>query len=984
MIVVCEIYGEIWIICRKVIIKRESMNLNPSVSALQNMQNLKSASSPNTRVGARINARVASDLGGGRYILNLGGNETLYVESETSFRENEQVKVELQQTENGRVELRLISRDSEQTAALTGVSADSATLNRELQFSLPTESLNDVFSVVHTVSRNSGQEREMQDPAVNMSVELSESVGMQDGGAVSSQGTVEIQLLVGRNPETGEINSVKVVLPDGKAIAAELIVGESVESSVVVESRGEEDGGEPSLREAVFGESSGKSADKSIASDEVVAEKQSGLKDLLIGIADRFFSRQGVAAPSSAAQRTATAALLLTEMSLPLQLSSEVLTSVGQELPLPAMDIALPVMPGSDLLREILAASELALLRTAEGGYALSLTADSGEVREIALPREIMAQLPVEAESLLTPGGSLPLELGARSLLQGVIQENLSTVGDASTFQLSPDTLRKPQEDTTRLDRLIEKNGMTPSTATREAATALLNNDLPVSRDNIQSLLALSAGHSGEERAAFLNAGARLISLDAPLSPALAAGMSRLLAEPSSMSGALERIGAALDNASSAVLADSGIGDSTSAAQLAENHDALAALLRRAVTTLRGIPVLLETLGLNSGGEGEAVPTWTPTAEIAQELQDFVSTSARERLATIENLLHNSASRILQQDPVLERLSPVLDAVLARLGNLPDETLEVVKPVVESPLPPEGGSPADSIGSKEMNLSRLKDILPPDFSNQPGRELQLNLSNLLKDIPLFGERLAHPGISSIPEFWERVEVDSITLQKADLPVLKEGIERILNAPSAQKAEELTRELLRSVDKDTLRTLAGTLQEIEREEIQKHPALNSLREASHELRELGRALVAQKAENLAQSRNDPASFNTSIPFTFNDSSGNGDEGKLSMFYNRSKGRKGDWQQRVILDLNMSVLGNIIGDIQFLDGMINVNLVSSERDTVAILEGEKDELSGGLENLGFEVSIGVRLLEPEKIRERERNSDSTSTHILDIQA
>ena len=1020
------------------------MNMNTGITTLQNQQKSGAVGTRDVRVGARINARVATDLGEGKYILNLGGNETLYVESETRFSENEQVKIELRQADNGSVELKLLSRSNAQAgAAVSEISADSVTFNRELQLSLPTSSLVEVFSVESGISK---QDEVTVDPTLPAPPVMSGSV---DSVSVQNpiQSVSELRLLVERNLDTGGINSVKVVLPDGKQLAAELITGNVAVATGVAEEGGERVGAAISLKDAVFAEVSGdinsvkvvlpdgkqlaaelitgnvavatgvaeEGGDRAGAAislkDAVFAEvsgdqvgesgedavaagegeaKQSGLKDILSGIAGRFFRHNSGTDVLAAAVRAGSATMLLTEVALPLQLAVASIPSVGLEQLGQAVNITFPVVPGSDLLRELLAATDLILSRTAGGEYMLNFTAESGEVQSVPLPPATVAQLPIELDSLFAQAesgssGGLPVRLGAKSLLQGVIQESLFAAGDKSAAEKSADILLRPQEDVARLDKLIRRCGLTPSKVTREAARALLNNELLVSRESVHSLLALSAGRSGRERVAFLNAGARLLSLDAPLSPPLAAGMSRLLAAENGMpfiSGALERIGTALEAARSTLSSDSDSGEVQPAVNVVQNSAEPAALLSRAVTTLRGIPVLLEMLGVNSDGEGNL----TATDETAQELRNFVSTSARERLGTIENLLQSSAGRILQEDPVLVRLSSVLDTVLSKLGNLPEELAE--KPLTEAEAFSAAGdeSTAGDGGNKAVDITRLKNILQQDFAAMQGtaRDLQFNLNSLLKDIPLLGERLAHPGISSIPEFWERVEVDSITLQKADLPAIREGIEQIINEPSSRRAQELTRELLRTVDKETLRTLAGTLQEIEREEIQKHPALSSLREASHELRELGRALVAQKAENLAGSRNAPANFSTSIPFTFNGNSDNNKEGRLSMFYNRSKGGKGNWQQRVILDLNMSVLGNIIGDIQFYEGMINVSLVSSERTTVAILEAEKEELGSGLENLGFAASIGVRLLEPAKIKTPEEDSRAAGSHFLDVQA
>ena len=445
--------------------------------------------------------------------------------------------------------------------------------------------------------------------------------------------------------------------------------------------------------------------------------------------------------------------------------------------------------------------------------------------------------------------------------------------------------------------------------------------------------------------------------------------MSKLATENSLMHESINKIDNALNAAQkTAYVNQHEVGTTTVIGDRPNNIQNIINSLDRASQTLKGIPVLIEALD-NSSSEQQAIPA-TNDNSTAKALEAFISSSARERLSTVESIIQSSAEQILHGDPVLSRLSKALDTVLNKLGNLPD-------------APQEEASINER--SENIDLEKIKGVLKADFNNLNHGDVKLNLGEIIKDMPLLKERFAHPGINNLPEFWQKVDIDSATLENSDISKIKQTIEQILTAQTPEKAQHAAKEMLQTIDRDTLRTLASTLQEIEREEIQKHPTLQSLKEASKELRELGRALVAQKAENLSNSRNDPASFNTSIPFNFNNGSDGGEDGKLSMFYNKSKGKKGNWQQRVLLDLNMSVLGNIIGDIQFHEGIINVSFISSNKETVNILEKDKEDLLTGLESLGFQASVGVRLLKPKSERAASKEAPLTpSTHLLDVKA
>ncbi len=920
-----------------------------------------------TRVGARISARISKDLGNGRYILNLGGNDSLYVESESKFSENQRVDLEVRSSSNGRVELKLLSQtDDKSAAAATVNNSDSALLSRNVNLSVTTADLALLDSKETSNTEVISQDNEI--------FEKDQTSASSTDSPISKTGTQdqnEIQLVISRDRNSGEITGVKVILPSGKEIAAELIT-EASEAAVTEEE--EENTPSTSIKDIIFNAIEYKDSAGSEPANSV--QPQSGrIRNMLMAIAEKVFTGGSnlnlniSETPSTMNLQGVTLPLILTEATVPA--TAPYNTGITSE-PYQIL-LNLPVSSEYPLQPELFRSSDISLQQTSAGEYTLTYINSSGKNQILPITEEntenIARALPAEMSESL----NIPVKLGQKSTIQGVIREDINSNPPPTVYTNATDKLTLPQNDPLKLDALIKRGGMTPSSATRDAARALLINSLPVNRNNIQALLALAAGKNGTERSSFLNSGARLLALDAPLSPPLAAGLSKLATEDGVMKTGITNINSSLNNALQSLqqpLSDSQVSQQTS-------EQTLLNTLNKATDTLRGIPVLIDALNLDTA-TGEIASSNT-SIELSSSLAEFVSTSARERLGTIEQLIQHATQQILDQDPILSRLSAALDSILTKLGNLPAES-EELKITDKTPA-----ANVQNAHTEEENLSKIADIIKKDFPELSGKDLTLNLNDIIKDIPLLREHISHPGIGNLPEFWEPVNIDNATLQKADLKEVKNIIEQVMNSETPEHAKALTREMLKTIDKDTLRTLASTMQEIEKDEINKQPSLRHLREANTELRELGRALVAQKAENLASSRNDPASFTTSIPFSFNNQDGQGEEGKLSMFYNKRRSSKGNWQQRVILDLNMSVLGNIIGDIQFYDNTINLSLISSSRDTVAILESEQETLHSNLESLGFNSSIGIKLMEPKLEKETAPESRKNSgQHLLDIQA
>ncbi|MCL2001003.1 MAG: hypothetical protein FWG74_06175, partial [Planctomycetes bacterium] len=123
------------------------------------------------------------------------------------------------------------------------------------------------------------------------------------------------------------------------------------------------------------------------------------------------------------------------------------------------------------------------------------------------------------------------------------------------------------------------------------------------------------------------------------------------------------------------------------------------------------------------------------------------------------------------------------------------------------------------------------------------------------------------------------------------------VEDILSEDSG-KRERAWLDLARR-DPETLREIARNIARMEREILRAEPLLNRLAEASSSLRELGRQLLAVKAENLSGQNREPGVMLAEVPFKLADDAG---DGRMQMFYRRANRKADGWTSRVILDLN----------------------------------------------------------------------------------
>jgi hypothetical protein len=186
----------------------------------------------------------------------------------------------------------------------------------------------------------------------------------------------------------------------------------------------------------------------------------------------------------------------------------------------------------------------------------------------------------------------------------------------------------------------------------------------------------------------------------------------------------------------------------------------------------------------------------------------------------------------------------------------------------------------------------------------------------------------------------------------------EKLLRELTSDNPDVAERARRELPQR-ESAVLRETATRLQRMESDILRADPLVNKLSDAATSLRDLGRQLLAVKAENLALHDRNPGVMLAEVPFKLNDDAG---DGRMQMFYRRGK-KKGDgWSSRVILDLNTTRLGPVLGDMRFFGQDMTLNMFVDKQDAADHLSASAAELVENLSAKGFRVKMKFMVLPP----------------------
>lgn len=226
--------------------------------------------------------------------------------------------------------------------------------------------------------------------------------------------------------------------------------------------------------------------------------------------------------------------------------------------------------------------------------------------------------------------------------------------------------------------------------------------------------------------------------------------------------------------------------------------------------------------------------------------------------------------------------------------------------------------------------------------------------------------------------------------------IKTDAEQLFRQLTSQNPETIEKALRELPEKEpeVLRETASRLAREEAEAMRREPTLNKLADAASNLRDLGRQSLAVKAENIAGQDRNPGVMLAEVPFKLNDDAG---DGRMQMFYRKSKGKGDSWSSRVILDLNTTRMGPVLGDLRFFGQDMVVNMFVEDQDLAGYLERESETLVDGLWAKGFRVKARFMVLpprtapeihagRPEIAGEKENSgveSAVSSPHRLDVQ-
>lgn len=524
---------------------------------------------------------------------------------------------------------------------------------------------------------------------------------------------------------------------------------------------------------------------------------------------------------------------------------------------------------------------------------------------------------------------------------------------------------------------LLNAAGLTPSPAALEAAKALISHNVQVDRPTIQTLMSMVAGLEGDERANLLNAAARLASHDVPLASPIASGLADILGKNAGISELLSQITDLLD--------PEGLPDNA----------------KQLLTTAKE---MLEMLVVD-----------LDKADAPLALERFISTFGRETLGKAMAMVETAAQAYLENNPQLAKIDVAMTAILTMLEQgempanqtatpetLPGQAPSATPPAGEIPevmqpgtaLPPAAGTPeAGETITPGASQTQPQPTTPPAQPEHPAQAQQAKpaeqaplpgskefaaaqenaagknqLAAELAKNPLFAGKNAFqlPGVNS-PEVellrpsGTLDRILSLADQQQGVGATKDTVERLLRellGPDSHKAESALRDLS-GRGKQALANSASRLAEMERDIIRNDPVLTRLSDAAGTIRDLGRQLIAAKAENLATADRNPGVMMAEVPFKLNEDGGNG---RMQMFYRRSKSAKGGWSARVILDLNTTSMGPVLGDMRFFGQDMVLNLFVDKQETAEFLAGSAEDLTEALLGKGFRLKPKFMVLPP----------------------
>lgn len=417
------------------------------------------------------------------------------------------------------------------------------------------------------------------------------------------------------------------------------------------------------------------------------------------------------------------------------------------------------------------------------------------------------------------------------------------------------------------LDNMITEAGLSANIQTRQAATSLLAEHAPVTRENIQMVIAVASRATSLESpvisSSMLRAAAHQIAHNFPLDSALTRGISQILTRG-------EGLSVELNNAA------------------------------------RLVSECSEVL--------QQVPAGTVPPDVSGSLQE------------VSGMLKNIAV------PLGEYNTPEILAQFT--GSLSGQELVSALATIENSLA------SYMSGNNELSLmDSLIKVLSADTSLSSAA----NSNNV---------------------------AESVNLSTAESEVMKMMIE----LPDDEKLAERIKELVSRMKPENRNNILQALRAQEKSLIEENPVITRLSQAHEAVQAVADKAAAYKAENILGSQKDPVVFMAEVPFKLAGETG---DGKLKFY-----GRKGtpknlkSWNHRVVLDLIMSNIGPVLGDMKFLNSRLDVNIGIADSEAEKALADEIEVLKENLVQKGYNPEINLKVIEPiEEVEEPQEHRPLT---------
>ncbi|MHC4871407.1 MAG: hypothetical protein ACYTFY_06150 [Planctomycetota bacterium] len=190
---------------------------------------------------------------------------------------------------------------------------------------------------------------------------------------------------------------------------------------------------------------------------------------------------------------------------------------------------------------------------------------------------------------------------------------------------------------------------------------------------------------------------------------------------------------------------------------------------------------------------------------------------------------------------------------------------------------------------------------------------------------------------------------------------QEAVSRLTQLINDNALPEKVKEIIAKLKPESRQNILQSLRHSERTALEENPVISRITQAHESVQSIVEKAAAYKAENVLASRNDPVVFMAEVPFRMGEDEG---DGKLK-FYGRktTKQKTKSWNNRVVVDLIMSNLGPVLGDMKFSESKLDIKIGLADIDAYDLLANDLEELKTALQEKGFNPAVDLKIIEPE---------------------